>query len=77
MKVYPDDAKYTGENDNFQFKLTMFTNICQQADIPHEVALKAFPIMLKGLALDYYYSNFRSWWNATFEQVCSLMEIYF
>jgi hypothetical protein len=27
--------------------------------------------------LDYYYSNFRSWWNATFEQVCSLMEIYF
>jgi hypothetical protein len=68
---------YTEENDNFQFKLTIFTNICQQADIPHEAALKAFPIMLKGLALDYYYSNFRSWWNATFEQVCSLMESYF
>jgi hypothetical protein len=27
-KLYTDEAKYSGENDNFDFKLTIFTDLC-------------------------------------------------
>jgi len=26
-KLYTNEAKYSGENDNFDFKLTIFTNL--------------------------------------------------
>jgi hypothetical protein len=27
-KLYTDEAKYSGENDNFSFKLIMFNDMC-------------------------------------------------
>lgn len=57
VKIYIDNIRYNGCNDSFTFKLAIFYNICSRADISSEVKIKAFPIMLKGLALDYYYSN--------------------
>lgn len=47
-------TKYSGENDSLTFKLTIFHDICARADVPYEATMKAFPTMLKGLALDYY-----------------------
>jgi hypothetical protein len=33
-KLYTDKSKYSSENDNFDFKLTIFIDFCQKADIP-------------------------------------------
>jgi hypothetical protein len=27
-KLYTDESKYSGNNDNFDFKLTIFTDLC-------------------------------------------------
>lgn len=75
--MYTDEAKYSGENDSFAFKLTIFHDICSRADVPHEAKLKAFPTMLKGLALDYYYSNVSISGPMSFDEVCWAMRLYF
>jgi hypothetical protein len=53
--------------------------MCDRADVPQSAKLKAFSIMLKGLALDYYYSNmFTNTITAiTFDEVCFSMRNYF
>lgn len=56
-KIYIDNAKYSGRNDNFTFKLAVFYDICLRANITSKVKMKVFLTMLKGLALNYYYSN--------------------
>ena len=33
-KMYIEDNKYSRENDNFDFKLIIFHNLCNRADIP-------------------------------------------
>jgi hypothetical protein len=79
-KLYTNEAKYSGENDSFSFKLTMFHDMCDRADVPQSAKLKAFSIMLKGLALDYYYSNmFTMSINILiiFDEVCFSMRNYF
>lgn len=77
-KLYTDEAKYSGEDDSFTFKLAIFHDICAQANIPHEAKLKAFPTMLKGLALDYYYSNISISGNViAFDEACYLTRAYF
>jgi hypothetical protein len=53
-KLYTDESKYSSENNNFDFKLTIFTDLCWKADIP-----KYFTI-LHGLVLNYYYTNLKS-----------------
>lgn len=59
-KIYTNDAKYSGCHDSFIFKLTIFHNICLRADVLPEAKIKVFPIMLKDLGLDYYFSNINS-----------------
>lgn len=54
VKIYINDAKYSNHNDSFIFKSVIFYNIFLRADIQLKVKMKAFSIMLKGLALDYY-----------------------
>jgi hypothetical protein len=49
-KIYTDDQKYDGVNDSFDFKLTIFYNICKRSGLPLEGYVVAFPSMLKGLA---------------------------
>jgi len=56
-KIYTEEQKYGGINESLNYKLTIFYNICNRADVPQEAYLKAFPTMLKGLALDHFYIN--------------------
>ena len=32
--MYTEDNKYSEENNNFNFKLTIFYNLCSRADVP-------------------------------------------
>ena len=59
-KLYIDEFKYSGENDNFDFKLTIFTDLCQKADILKQEFSQAYSTILRGLALDHYYTNLKS-----------------
>jgi len=49
-KIYTDDQKYDGVSDSFNFKLTIFYNICKRAGLPPEGYITALLTMLKGLA---------------------------
>ena len=71
--MYTDEAKYIGKNNSFTFKLTIFHDICSRAHVPHEIKLKAFSTMLKGLALDYDYSNVIISTSVTFDAVFDLI----
>ena len=75
--MYTEEAKYSGRNDSFTFKLAIFHDICSRADVPPEAKMKAFPTMLKGLALDYYYSNISTSGAMNFDQVCNSIRNYF
>ena len=55
-----EDNKYSGEDDNFDFKLTIFHNLYNKANIPQEAKVKAYPIMLHSLVLDHYYTNLKN-----------------
>jgi hypothetical protein len=59
-KLYTDESKYNSENDNFDFKLTIFTDLYQKANIFKQEFSQAYSTILRGLALDYYYINFKS-----------------
>ena len=76
VRLYIDDMNYSGENDNFDFKLTMFHDLCNRADIPDHVKTKAFPTMLRSLALDYYYANIVNK-RLNFNEICSAITNYF
>ncbi len=78
-KLYTNEAKYSDENDSFSFKLTIFHDMCNRADVSQSAKLKAFLIMLKDLTLDYYYSNMFTITIAviTFDEVCFSMRNYF
>jgi hypothetical protein len=75
-RLYTDDIKYTGENDNFDFKLTIFHDLCNRADIPDHAKPKAFPTMLRSLALDYYYANIVNK-HLDFNGICNTITNYF
>ena len=53
-KIYTDSQKYDGTSDSFDFKLTIFYDICKRSGLPPNGYMIAFPIMLKGLAQEYY-----------------------
>jgi hypothetical protein len=77
-KLYTNEAKYSDENDNFSFKLIIFHDMCDRANIPHSIKLKIFFTMLKELTLDYYYENMiTSITQSTFDEVCFQMKSYF
>jgi len=49
-KIYTDDQKYDGVSNSFNFKLTIFYNICKRAGLPPKGYITAFLTMLKGLS---------------------------
>ena len=49
VKIYTDDQKYNGVSDSFNFKLTIFYDICKRSSLPPKGYMTAFPIILKGL----------------------------
>jgi hypothetical protein len=40
-KTYTDEMKYSGENDNFDYKLVIFNDFCDRADVPEAAKAKA------------------------------------
>ena len=70
IKMYTEESKYGDDGDSFDFKLAIFHDICGRADVPHEAKAKAFPTMLKGLALDFFYSN-NTINKSSFQDICS------
>ena len=57
IKIYTKESKYRGNGDSFNFKLAIFYNIYRHANILYKAKAKAFPIILKGLVLNFYYLN--------------------
>ncbi len=78
-KLYTNEAKYNDENDSFSFKLTIFHDMCDCVDVSQSIKLKAFLIMLKDLAFDYYYSNMfiNIMIFIIFDEICFSMKNYF
>src|SRR6266576_3379533 len=74
-KIYTEEQKYSGTNKSLDYKLTIFYNIYNQADIPQEAYFKAFPTILKGLALDHFYINQLS--HLLFAKVCKHLQNFF
>ena len=72
IKMYTKESKYRGNKNSFNFKLTIFHNICGCADILYKTKVKAFPIMLKGLALDFFYLN-NTINKSSFQDICSIV----
>ena len=60
VKLYINEFKYNSENDNFNFKLTIFINFYYKTDILKQEFSQAYSIILRGLTFDYYYINFKS-----------------
>ena len=52
-KIYTEESKYSGENDNFNYKLIIFGDFCNRVNIPQEVNIKGFLIMLYGIAFNF------------------------
>ena len=57
IKIYIEESKYRGNRDSFNFKLVIFYNIYGRTNILYKTKAKAFPIMLKGLILNFFYLN--------------------
>ena len=55
-KVYIDGQKYN-RTISFNYKLTIFYNIYKRSNLPYKGYITVFPIILKGLIEDHYYSN--------------------
>ena len=76
--MYIEDNKYSGEDDNFDFKLTIFYDLYSRADIPQEAKVKAYPTILRGLVLNYYYTNLKNiTLTLSFDQICNTICNYF
>ena len=57
MKTYKDDEKYGQAGDNFDQKLKIFINNCEMLNVPKSAYTKAFNVMLKGKARDFYLND--------------------
>ena len=75
-KIYTNDMKYGGTGDNFSIKLVRFKDICNRIRLPQTDYTRAFPIMLKSLAEDFYY-DMLIYTNMTFEQLCKAIQDHF
>jgi hypothetical protein len=58
-KMYKEDYKYSGRNDNFDHKLGIFYEMCMKANVPTRYRNAAYSTMLKKAVLDHYHTNLR------------------
>ena len=59
--MYIDKIKYTGISDNFDYKFKIFLDYYRQAGILKDSLINAMSTILKGQALDYFFTyKFRS-----------------
>ncbi len=77
-KLYTDEQKYSGDNDTFDYKFNIFLDLCERTDVPPDIHIKAFPTMLKGAALNYYYTSCKSNPKITIlDDLCENIRSYF
>ena len=55
MKLYTEEKKYSREGNSFDYKYSIFINLCEKVELPCDIYLKAFSTILKGVMLKYYY----------------------
>ena len=55
--MYIKENKYKSNRDSFNFKFAIFYNIYKCANILYKAKAKAFPIIFKGLVLNFFYLN--------------------
>ncbi|RKF55086.1 putative glycosyl transferase [Golovinomyces cichoracearum] len=56
-KIYSEDNKYGGlPTESFIYKFSILIDLASKSEIPQDVLPTAFSTMLKGMALEYYYS---------------------
>jgi hypothetical protein len=70
IKIYIEESKYRSNKNSFNFKLAIFYNIYRHTDVLYKAKAKAFPIMLKGLALNFFYLN-NTINKLSFQDICS------
>ena len=76
--MYSNEAKYSGENDSWNFKFIIFYDMCVKVEVFETIKLMTFSIMFKDFALNYYYFNMTVWRLALkFIQTCVLINSYF
>ena len=74
-RLYTDEVKYSGEQDNFDFKFEIFQNYCLRAGVPKQAYTIAIPTMLYRLALKYYFTHLKD--LTLLENVCTGLKSYF
>ena len=77
-KLYTDEIKYTSVGDSFDYKFKIFLDHCKQAGIPRDSLISAMSMILKGQALDYFFTcKFRSQGNWSIEEIGIAIKAYF
>ena len=70
-----EESKYSREDNNFNYKLTIFNNLYNRVGIPQEVKIKGFPIILYSITFNFYYKNKATY--ITFNNICNAIYNYF
>jgi hypothetical protein len=70
IKIYIEESKYRGNRDSFNFKLIIFYDIYRYTNVLYKAKAKAFPTMLKGLVLNFFYLN-NTINKSSFQDICS------
>jgi hypothetical protein len=73
-KVYTDKQKYN-KLTSFNYKLTIFYNICKRSGLSYKRYTTVFLTMLKRLAKKHYYNNNLA--NKSFENTCIYIRNFF
>ena len=74
-KMYTEESKYSGENNNFNCKLIIFNDLYNRVSIPQEVKIKGFLIMLYSITFNFYYGNKATY--ITFNGICNAIRNHF
>jgi hypothetical protein len=72
IKIYTEESKYKNNKNSFNFKLIIFYNIYRYVNILYKAKTKAFPTMLKGLVLNFFYLN-NTINKSSFQDICSII----
>ena len=72
IKIYTEESKYKNNKNSFNFKLIIFYNIYRYVNILYKAKIKAFPTMLKGLVLNFFYLN-NTINKSSFQDICSII----
>ena len=74
-KMYTEESKYSGEDNNFDYKLMIFNDLYDRVGIPQEVKIKGFLTMLRSITFNFYYKNKATY--TTFNSICNAIYNHF